>query len=339
MHFISREVYEKYQDVIDRLPGEMNDDLTGSISSNKRVKTTASTTADDDDPTSVEATCNAIFNTRTTGTSSDGPNTSIADADGGKPSAGQNTSDFGSDCNDSTVCFSGGEGDNLSEDDVDDDYDDVEPSKADIERATKQQYDVDANGKPSAGQTTSNFGSDCDDSTGCFSEGDDDNLSDDYVDDDDDDDEPSKADIERAMKQQSKILSDISRDDLYESIFQYVKQHELCCIKCNCGDGDILCKDYDSACIFKEVLPSQTSSSYYARIHRWCCPDIHSLCEYDQEYARTNYFNALCGGCKKERTKNGIFHIKNSCLLKAKKNANRLKTTVDNNIYKGKLLL
>ena len=80
--------YEKYQDVIDRLPGEMNDDLTGSISSNKRVKTTASTTADDDDPTSVEATCNAIFNTRTTGTSSDGPNTSIADADGGKPSAG-----------------------------------------------------------------------------------------------------------------------------------------------------------------------------------------------------------------------------------------------------------
>ena len=284
MHYISREVYAEYHDVIDRLPGEMNDNSAGSVSSNKRVKTTTTTTADDDS-TNVEATCHGIINARSTGNGSvqpnNGPgsmNTSIGDADGGKPCAGQNkSSDFGSDCDDdSTICFSGGEGDYLSED---------------------------------------------------------------YV--DDDDDEPSKADIERAMKQQSKLVSDILRDDeMYESIFQYDKQggYELCCFDCHCGECP---EEYDSACLYKEVLPSQTSaSSVYARIHRWCCPDIHSLDKYDQEYACTNYVIALRGGGKEERTKNGIFHQNNSFLLKAKKNANALKAKVDNNnMYKGKLSL
>ena len=51
MHYISREMYAEYRDVIDRLPGEMNDNSTGSVSSsNKRIKTTTTTTttADED---------------------------------------------------------------------------------------------------------------------------------------------------------------------------------------------------------------------------------------------------------------------------------------------------
>ena len=60
-------------------------------------------------------------NTCTTGNSSVQPNnrpgsinTFIRDANGSKPSAGQNTSNFGSDCDDnSTGCFSEGDGDNL----------------------------------------------------------------------------------------------------------------------------------------------------------------------------------------------------------------------------------
>jgi hypothetical protein len=193
---------------------------------------------------------------------------------------------------------------------------------------------VDDERKPSAaGQhNTSDFGSDCD-STSCFSEGDDDTLS---RAESSDDDEPSKADIEHAMKQQSKII----RDEMYDEYFLYDKQYELCCIHCHCNPP---CPEYDSACIFKEVLPSQTSlSSYYVRMRRWCCTNIpkkHSLDVYDQEYAITNYGIAIGGGCREEKAKNGIFHVNNSFLLKAKKNASTLKTMVDNNIYKGKLLL
>ena len=55
MHYISREVYVKYQDVIDRLPGEMNDNPTGSSSSisssNKKAKTTTA-----DDSTNINST-------------------------------------------------------------------------------------------------------------------------------------------------------------------------------------------------------------------------------------------------------------------------------------------
>jgi hypothetical protein len=187
---------------------------------------------------------------------------------------------------------------------------------------------VDDERKPSAAIQT-----DCD-STSCFSsEGDDDTLS---AAESSDDDEPSKEDIERAMKQQSKII----HDEMYDEIFLYDKQYEICCIHCHCNPP---CPEYDSACIFKEVLPSQTSpSSYYVRMHRWCCTNIpkkHSLDVYDQEYAITNYGIAIGGGCREEKEKNGIFHVNNSFLLKAKKNANTLKTVVDNNIYKGKLVL
>ena len=289
----------KYQDVIDRLPGEMNDNPTGSSSSisssNKKAKTTTA-----DDSTNVNSTnvethqASSIMQPLYKSTGMDSINndeckiTDQIEADG-----------------------------RLA----------IPLHEENNEQGIMNNVDE---RKPSAIQT--DF--DCD-STSCFSEGDDNTLSEDDV---DDDDEPSIADIERA-KQQSKILSDILRDDeMYESIFGYIKQYELCCLNCHCNPP---CPEaYDSACLYKEVLPSQTSSSsVYARIHRWCCPDIHSLDEYDQEYARTNYFNALCGGCKEERTKNGIFHVNNSFLLKAKKNANRLKTTEDNNMYKGKLLL
>ena len=314
-HYISSEMFKKH--FIDRLPpGEMKDDPTGS--NNKRPKMT--TTTANVNLTHVET--HGADNGATAAKCNDSTRTTTANSSSiMQPLSYKSTGNNMDSINNDDEC--------KKNTDQSKAYGSVAiPSLHEGNNEQGIMNNVDDELKPSAAIQT-----DCD-STSCFSsEGDDDTLS---AAESSDDDEPSKEDIERAMKQQSKII----HDEMYDEIFLYDKQYELCCIHCHCNPP---CPEYDSACIFKEVLPSQTSpSSYYVRMHRWCCTNIpkkHSLDVYDQEYAITNYGIAIGGGCREEKAKNGIFHVNNSFLLKAKKNANTLKTVVDNNIYKGELLL